>query len=74
MTLLSKVLEKKVFESYLLITIKIYSASCIIYCQLNWYLLFLLVEINMGHAHKTSFWYFLGVFSKFSDEHLRHFY
>ena len=30
--------------------------------------------MNLGHAHKTSFWYLLGVFSKFSDEHPRHFY
>lgn len=34
---------------------------------MNWYLLG--VEINLGHAHKTKFWYLLGVFSKFSDEH-----
>ena len=36
---------------------------------LNWYLLG--VEMNLGHAHKTRFWYLLGVFS---DEHPRHFY
>ena len=30
--------------------------------------------MNLGHAHKTRFWYFLGVFSKFSDEHPLHFY
>ena len=24
----------------------------------------------MGHAHKASFWYLLGVFSKFSGGHL----
>ena len=30
--------------------------------------------MNLGHAHKTRFWYPLGVFSKFSDEHSRHFY
>ena len=35
---------------------------------MNWYLLG--VEMNLGHAHKTKFWYLLGVFSKFSvDEH-----
>ena len=34
----------------------------------------LLVEMNLGHAHKTRFWYLLGVFSKISDEHPRHFY
>ena len=28
----------------------------------------------MGQAHKTRFWYRLGVFSKFSDEHPRHLY
>ena len=28
----------------------------------------------MGHAHKTRFWYLLGVFSKFSAEQPRHFY
>ena len=33
---------------------------------LNWYLLG--VEMNFGHAHKTRFWYLLGVFSKISDE------
>ena len=36
---------------------------------LNWYLLG--VEMNLGHAHKTRFWYLLGVFS---DEHPRHSY
>ena len=38
---------------------------------LNWYLFG--VEMNLGHAHKTRFWYLLGVpvFSKFSDEHPR---
>ena len=36
---------------------------------LNWCLLG--VEMNLGHAHKTRFWYLLGVFS---DEHPRHFY
>ena len=30
--------------------------------------------MNLGHAHKTRFWYLLGVVSKFSNEHLRHFY
>ena len=30
--------------------------------------------MNLGHAHKTRFWYLLEVFSKFSDEHPRHFY
>ena len=43
-------------------TVKICSAS-----DMNWYLLG--VEMNLGHAHKTKFWYLLGVFSKFSDEH-----
>ena len=40
--------------------------------MLNWYLLGM--EMNLGHAHKTRFWYLLGVFSKFSDGHFRHFY
>ena len=35
--------------------------------MLNWYLLG--VEMNLGHTHKTRFWYLLGVFSKFYDEH-----
>ena len=30
--------------------------------------------MNLGHAHKTSFWYLLEVFSKFFDENPRHFY
>ena len=30
--------------------------------------------MNLGHAHKTRFWYLLGVLSKFSDERPRHFY
>ena len=51
------------------ITIKICSASFIV---LNWYLL--KVEMNLGHAHKTRFWYLFGVFSKISDKHPRHFY
>ena len=33
---------------------------------MNWYLLG--VEMNLGHAYKTRFWYLLGVFLKFSDE------
>ena len=32
------------------------------------------LEMNLGHAHKTRFWYLLGVFSKISDEHPPHFY
>ena len=28
----------------------------------------------MNFAHKTRFWYFLGVFSKFCDDYPRHFY
>ena len=38
----------------------------------NWFTL--RVEINLEHAHKTRFGYLLRVFSKFSDEHPRHFY
>ena len=30
--------------------------------------------MKLGQAHKTRFWYRLGVFSKFSDEHPRHLY
>ena len=30
--------------------------------------------MNLGHAHITRLWYLLEVFSKFSDEHPRHFY
>ena len=30
------------------------------------------VEMNLGHAHKTRFWYLSGVFSKFSNEQPRH--
>ena len=45
----------------------------IIFCC--WSGIYLLgVEMNLRHAHKTRFWYHLGVFSKFSDEHPRHFY
>ena len=40
--------------------------------SLNWCLLG--VEMDLGHAHKKRFWYLLGVLSKFSDEHPRHFY
>ena len=39
----------------------------------NWYL-FIGVEMNLGNAHETRFWYLLGVFSKFSDRYPRHFY
>ena len=39
---------------------------------LNWYLIG--VEMNLGQAHKTKFWYLLGVFSKFSDDLLHHVY
>ena len=35
--------------------------------DMNWYLLG--VEMNLGHAHKTKFWYLLREVSKFSDEH-----
>ena len=38
---------------------------------LNWYLLGL--ELNLGHTHKTRFWYLLGVFLKFSN-YPHHFY
>ena len=29
--------------------------------------------MNVGQAHKTRFWYLLGVFSKFFDEQHHHF-
>ena len=32
------------------------------------------VEMNLEHAHKTRFWYLLGVMSKFSNENPRPFY
>ena len=69
MTILSKrPWEESVRKLSLFITIKICSASDIFCCcTLNWYLL--VVEMNLGHAHETRFWYLLGVFSKFSDEH-----
>ena len=51
---------------------KICSASYYNLLLLNWYLLG--VKMNLGHAHKTRFWYLLELFSKFSDEHPRHFY
>ena len=56
-------------STVIFITIKICSAS---YIDLNWYLL--KVEMNLGHAHKTRFWYLLGVFWKISDKHPCHFY
>ena len=39
---------------------------------LNWYLLG--VQINLGHAHKTRFWYLLGVLSKISNKQTHHCY
>ena len=47
------------------------SLECYNLLLLNWYLLGM--EMNLGHTHKTRFWYPLGLFSKFSDEHPRHF-
>ena len=44
---------------------------------LNWYLWYgacLGLEMNLEHAHKTRFWYLLGVFLKYSDEHPRYFF
>ena len=32
------------------------------------------MEINLAHSHKIRFWYLLGVFSKFPDEHPPHIY
>ena len=42
---------------------KVVSAPLYNLLLLNWYLL--RVEMNLGQAHKTRFWYLLGVFSKF---------
>ena len=50
---------------------KIYSASYYNLLLLNWYLLG--VKMNLGHAHKTRFWYLLELFSKCFDEHPCHF-
>ena len=50
---------------------KICRASYYNLLLLNWYLFG--VEMNLGDSHKTRFWYLLEVFSKFSDEHPRHF-
>ena len=44
-----------------------FTVPVILLLLLNLYLLG--VEMNLGHAHKTRFWYLLGPFSKFSDEH-----
>ena len=61
-----KSLRKK-YSKVIFITIKICSSNYILFCCWG-------VEMNLGHAHKTRFWYLLGVFAKFSDEHPRHFY
>ena len=50
---------------------KICSASYYDLLSFNWY--HLEVKMNLRHAHKTRFWYLLELFSKFSDEHPRHF-
>ena len=48
-------------------------ASYIMFCC--WIGIYLFgVEMNLRHAHKTRFWYHLGVFSKFFDDHPRQFY
>ena len=49
---------------------KIYLCHGYNFFVVDWYLL--RVEMNLGHPHKTRFWYLLGVFSKFSDKHTRH--
>ena len=69
MTIVSKRPWEESVRKLSLLPIEICSAS---YIVLNWYLLG--VEVNLGHAHKTRFWYLLGVFSKFSAEQPRHFY
>ena len=55
----------------IIITMKICRASYYNLLLLNWYLFG--VEMYLGDSHKTRFWYLLEVFSKFSDEHPRHF-
>ena len=62
MTILSNSLK------VILTTIKILQCEFYNFLLLNWFL-FIGVEMNLGHAHETRFWYLLGVFSKFSDEH-----
>ena len=62
MTILSKSLK------VILTTIKILQCEFHNFLLLNWFL-FMGVEMNLGHAHETRFWYLLGVFLKFSDEH-----
>ena len=54
MTILSKSLEKKVFESYLYYyeNVKGQLYNLLLF---NWYLLG--VEINLENAHKTRFWF-----------------
>ena len=69
MTIVSKRPWEESVRKLSLLPIEICSSS---YIVLNWYLLG--VEVNLGHAHKTRFWYLLGVFSKFSAEQPRHFY
>ena len=54
MTILSKSLEKKVFESYLYYYENV-KGQLYNLLLLNWYLLGM--EINLGHAHKTRFWF-----------------
>ena len=71
LTVLSKKSLRRKCSKVIIITIKICSASYYNLLLLNWYLFG--VEMNLGDSHKTRFWYLLEVFSKFSDEHPRHF-
>ena len=67
-----KVIERKVFKSYL------YYYHLNLQCQLynlwllNWYLVG--EKMNLGLIIKHDYGTFLGVFSKFFDEQPRHFY
>ena len=71
MTILSKKFLRRSVRKLSLLLLRF---QCQLYTLLllNWQLLG--VEMKLGQAHKTRFWYRLGVFSKFSDEHPRHLY
>ena len=71
MTILSKKFLRRSVRKLSLLLLRF---QCQLYnlLLLNWQLLG--VEMKLGQAHKTRFWYRLGVFSKFSDEHPRHLY
>ena len=70
MTILSKSPWEESVRKFSLLLLKF--AVLVVYFFVVEYLL--MVEMNFGHAHKTRFWYLLGVFSKFSEKHPCHFY